>query len=63
MTYDGTEAIVDTTTDVEGDENNKLMWYMAANLQTDLKVAVKSPYQPIVKGKPFRGEFTRDTPR
>src|SRR5581483_6480486 len=43
-------AIVDTSTSAEGQENVELMYYMAANLQVELKVEPDHPY----RGKPTR---------
>jgi hypothetical protein len=62
ISANGKDAIVDTTTDVEGSENAELVWYMAANLQSELRVQPKTPFQPGIKRK-LKGEMTPDTPR
>jgi hypothetical protein len=49
MTGDGVNAIVDTTTDLEGQPNVELMYYLMATLQNDMKLDVTTPYAPAVK--------------
>jgi hypothetical protein len=63
ISADGKDAIVDTTTDVEGSENAGLFWYMASNLQDQLRIQPKSPWQPH-DPKPLKGDYLPpDMPR
>lgn len=59
---DGKLALVDTSTDSEGQDNAQLIYDMAANLQVELKVECVHNYHPKIV-KPFKGEMTPDTPR
>ncbi len=54
-TANGKFSLVDTSTDVEGQENVRLIYDMAANLQTELKVDATHPYQPPIN-TPFKGD-------
>jgi hypothetical protein len=51
LSQDGKVAIVDTSTDVEGQQNAELIYDMAANLQVELKVEARHPYQPVIRYK------------
>lgn len=63
ISADGKDAIVDTTTDVEGAENADAFWYMAANLQDQLRIQPKSSFQPT-RGTKLKGDYIPpDMPR
>lgn len=61
ISQDGFDAIIDTTTDAEGQANAELYWFMGANLEDQLRVQVKG-YQPKIK-RALKGEITPATPR
>jgi hypothetical protein len=47
VSNDGKQATVDTTTDTEGWDQVDLFWELETSLQSDWKVEVKNPWQPI----------------
>ena len=57
ISADGRKAIVDTTTDLEGQANAELVYYLAAALEAALKVECTTNYQPVPE-HPIRNEPT-----